>query len=334
MVKIVREAPRDSFSRKIDYMRVSVTDKCNLRCRYCMPEEGIDNIPHDDIMCFEEIELLVKAAVGIGFKKVRITGGEPLVRRDITTLIKMVRAVHGLNDLSLTTNGVLLSEMARSLKESGIDRVNISLDTLRPERFKEITRRDDFLRVISGVDEALGVGMDPVKINVVVIRDFNDDEIMDFVELTRERPLSVRFIEYMPVSSLGKWSRSKLISSSELMDSIKQGYELIPLEEKNGAGPSQDYTIPGYRGTVGFITPVTRHFCEECNRIRVTADGRIRSCLFSDDENYILPLLREGRGLKEIGDFILNSLETKPYCHNIDSIQFKSCQRSMSKIGG
>ncbi len=326
--------PRDSYQRKIDYMRVSVTDRCNLRGYYCMPEEGMPLVSHNDIMSFEEIELLIRAAISIGFTKVRITGGEPLVRRGIVDLIGKINKIDGLNDLSLTTNGVLLEELAVDLKEAGINRINISLDTLRRERFKKITRMDSFDRVLKGIDAVLSVGMSPVKINVVLIKGVNDDEVMDFVEMTREQYLSVRFIEFMPASETGDWNDKKVISSSTLITEIEKKYPLTIVEEKLGAGPSVNYRVAGFKGTIGFITPVTSHFCEECNRIRVTADGKIRSCLFSDKESYILPLLREEKEITEIGDFILKSLETKPKCHNINGVKFRSCQRSMSKIGG
>jgi len=327
-------APKDNFLRKIDYLRVSVTDRCNLRCSYCMPEDGVPNIPHSSIMSFEDIELLVRSAISIGFTKVRLTGGEPLVRKGICDLVRIISRIEGLNDLSLTTNGVLLSETAKELKDAGLDRVNISLDTLKPDRFYEITRRDLFNKVIEGIDAALEARLDPVKINVVLIRGTNDDEIEDFVEITRERPLSVRFIEFMPISHMSEWTRKKVIPSSDLKSEIQKRYQLIPLPEKKGSGPSEDYQVKGFSGSVGFITPVTESFCEKCNRIRVTSDGRIRSCLFSDNEHDILPLLRGGKDIEEIADFIRKSISKKPMCHDIDSVQFRSCQSSMSKIGG
>jgi cyclic pyranopterin phosphate synthase len=327
-------APQDNFNRKIDYLRVSVTDRCNLRCRYCIPEEGIPNVPHSSIMRFEEIELLIRAAISIGFTKVRLTGGEPLVRKGICELVRIIRQIEGLNDLPLTTNGVLLSETAKELKDAGLDRVNISLDTLRPEKFYEITRRDLFHKVIEGIDAAINAQLEPVKINVVLIRGFNDDEVEDFVEITRKKPLSVRFIEFMPISHMSEWTRKKVISSSDLKSRIQKKYELIQIPEKKVAGPSEDYRVKGFSGSVGFITPVTESFCEKCNRIRVTSNGRIRSCLFSDEEHNVLPLLRDKRDIEEIADFIKNSISKKPRCHDIDSIQFRSCQLSMSKIGG
>jgi cyclic pyranopterin phosphate synthase len=324
----------DGYARTIDYLRISVTDRCNLRCRYCMPEEGIPTISHDSIMRYEEITLLVRAAASIGFTKVRLTGGEPLVRRGLTDLIESIGAVEGISDLSLTTNGVLLAEEAPRLKAAGIGRINISLDTLKPDRFLAITRRDLFGRVTAGIDAALGTGMDPVKINVVVMRGVNDDEIMDFALLTRDRPLAVRFIEFMPITARNGWEPAKVVPSAEVLSLIRKRYPIEQEAETRGGGPSTDLKIDGFAGTVGFISPVSSHFCDRCNRLRVTADGRIRGCLFSDDESAILPILREGRPVEEIAAFLKEAVTKKPRAHAINDGRFKSCQRAMSAIGG
>jgi cyclic pyranopterin phosphate synthase len=324
----------DGYARTIDYLRISVTDRCNLRCRYCMPEEGIPTISHDSIMRYEEITLLVRAAASIGFTKVRLTGGEPLVRRDLTDLIESIGAVEGISDVSLTTNGVLLAEEAPRLKAAGIGRINISLDTLKPDRFLAITRRDLFGRVTAGIDAALGAGMDPVKINVVVMRGVNDDEIMDFALLTRDRPLAVRFIEFMPITARNGWEPAKVVPSAEVLSLIRKRYTIEQEAETRGGGPSTDLKIDGFAGTVGFISPVSSHFCDRCNRLRVTADGRIRGCLFSDDESAILPILREGRPIEEIAAFLKEAVTKKPRAHAINDGRFKSCQRAMSAIGG
>jgi len=332
--RLDKSAPRDGFARTIDYLRLSVTDRCNLRCRYCMPEEGVDRISHDKVMRFEEIVTLIRAAANVGFQKIRLTGGEPLVRRDITKLVRMIRDIEGITDLSMTTNGVLLEEKAQELYTAGIQRVNISLDTLVKEKFLQVTRRDEFNAVMRGIDAALSVGMHPVKINVVLIRDFNDDEIFDFIELTRGRPLSVRFIEYMPTNGAQAWNTDMIVPMDELLSTLSTRYEIDKLDKRSGAGPSVDFKIPGFSGTLGFITPVSSHFCDRCNRIRVTSDGRIRSCLFSDDEAHILALLRGGKDLTVIGDFILDVLKNKPKRHSITSGRIRTCQRSMSEIGG
>ncbi len=315
-------------------MRISVTDRCNLRCRYCMPEQGVTAVSHDLIMRYEEIEMLVRAAVTIGFKKIRLTGGEPLVRKGITRLITTLKKIEGISDLSLTTNGVLLSDMAHQLKEAGIGRINISLDTLRPDRFFTITRRDHFKDVIDGIDAALNAGMDPVKINVVLMRGVNDDEIMDFVLLTRDRPLCVRFIEFMPTTGETAWDRARVVPSDQVLSEIKKRYTITEVDQKTGAGPSTDFRIAGFAGTVGFISPISRHFCDRCNRLRVTADGRVRGCLFSDDEMYLLPILRGTRDISEIADFIRKAIAHKPSAHNINDARFKNCQRAMTSIGG
>jgi cyclic pyranopterin phosphate synthase len=329
-----KSGPVDRYARTIDYLRISVTDRCNLRCRYCMPEEGVPSVPHDSIMRYEEIVLLVRAAASIGFTRVRLTGGEPLVRKGLTGLIESLRAVEGIADLSLTTNGVLLAEAAHELREAGIDRVNVSLDTLRRDRFAEITRRDLFDQVTAGIDKALEVGMDPVKINVVVIRGVNDDEILDFALLTRDRPLSVRFIEFMPVAAENGWEPARVVPTAEVLSLIRNRYTIREVTDRRGSGPSTDISIDGFVGTIGFISPVSRHFCDRCNRLRVTSDGRIRGCLFSDDELYILPALRKGAPLAEIADLLKSAVAQKPPAHTINDRRFKSCQRSMSAIGG
>lgn len=309
-----------------------MTDRCNLRCRYCMPEQGIEEIAHDLIMRYEEIELFVRAAASIGFSKVRLTGGEPLVRKGITNLVGALKKIEGVNDLSLTTNGVLLFDMAEGLRAAGINRINISLDTLKPERFFKITRRDLFDRVIAGIDAALAAGMDPVKINVVLMRGINDDEIMDFVALAADRPLSVRFIEFMPARD--DWDGTRVMPSVEVLSQLRKRYTMVSTGKEAGGGPSDDYRIDGFVGTVGFISPISRHFCDGCNRLRLTADGMIRGCLFSDDELYILPFLRAGKDIEEIAGYIKQAVAHKPRAHAINDIRFRSCQRSMSAIGG
>jgi GTP 3',8-cyclase len=324
----------DGYARTIDYLRISVTDRCNLRCRYCMPEEGVPSVSHDRIMRYEEIKLLVRAAASLGFTKVRLTGGEPLVRKGLVGLIESIAAIDGIRDLSLTTNGVLLAEETPRLMEAGIGRINISLDTLRPDRFLAITRRDLFDRVIAGIDAALAAGMDPVKINVVIMRGVNDDEIMDFVLLAKDRPLTVRFIEFMPVTAQNGWEPGMVVPTAEVLSRIRNRYTIDMGAETRGAGPSTDVRIDGFAGTVGFISPVTSHFCDRCNRLRVTADGKIRNCLFSDDESPVLPLLREGRPMEEIADFLKRAVTGKPREHTINDGRFKNCQRAMSAIGG
>jgi len=299
-----------------------------------MPEEGVSSLSHDAIMRYEEITRLVRAAASLGFTKVRITGGEPLIRKGLTGLIESLHSVEGISDLSLTTNGVLLQEEAPRLAAAGIGRINISLDTLRPERFRTITRRDLFDRVRKGIDAALAAGMDPVKINVVVMRGVNDDEIIDFVRLTEAMPLTVRFIEFMPTTAENGWEPARVVPSMEVLSLIRNRYTIEETAGSTGGGPSINMRVSGFAGNVGFISPISGHFCDRCNRLRVTADGRIRGCLFSDDESAVLPILREGRPVAEIADFLRSAVLNKPRAHTINDGRFKSCQRAMSAIGG
>jgi cyclic pyranopterin phosphate synthase len=332
--KTAQNGVRDAYGRTIDYLRISVTDRCNLRCRYCMPEEGVPSVPHDRIMRYEQITLLVRAAASLGFSKIRLTGGEPLVRKGLTGLIKSLAAVPGISDLSLTTNGVLLSEQAAGLKEAGIERVNISLDTLSRDRFHAITRRDLFDRVIAGIDAAVAAGMSPIKINVVIMRGVNDDEIIDFALLTKDRPLSVRFIEFMPTTAENGWEPARVVPSEEVLSHIRKRYTIEETVVTRGGGPSTNLRIEGFAGTIGLISSMSGHFCDRCNRLRVTADGRIRGCLFSDDESFILPLLREGGSVEEIADFLKGAVAGKPRSHAVGDSRFRTCQRPMSAIGG
>jgi cyclic pyranopterin phosphate synthase len=274
----------DSFNRKIDYMRISISDRCNLRCRYCMPDEGIELIPHDSILTFEEIIRVVQVFAASGISKIRLTGGEPLVRRGMVDLIRRLAQIQGIKYLSLTTNGLLLEPFAESLLAAGLKRINISLDSLRPERFYHITRRDAFHQVWAGIEKSLEMGFRPVKLNVVAIKGFNDDEIIDFARLTIKRPLHVRFIEYMPSGEGQAWKPEDVLTIDQIRAEIEN---CMPLSEENSAsqnGPAITYRWRGAKGRIGFISPVSRHFCEACNRLRLTSDGKLRPCLFSDDE--------------------------------------------------
>jgi cyclic pyranopterin phosphate synthase len=324
----------DNFNRKIEYLRISITDRCNLRCRYCMPEEGIDLIPHDGLLTFEEIVRLVEVFAKSGISKVRLTGGEPLVRKGVVTLISRLGQIQGIGDLSLTTNGVLLESFAESLYKAGLKRINISLDTLKPERFHHITHRDIFHRVWSGVEECLRVGLDPVKLNVVAIRGFNNDEIIDFARLTMERPLHVRFIEYMPSGNGQVWKAEDVFTIDKIKEIIE---DFLPLPEESlesRNGPATTYRWKGAMGSIGFISPVSRHFCMWCNRLRLTSDGKLRSCLFSDDEIDLREYLRNGCKDGELRDLLALALKKKPQGHAINTYYFKKCQRNMSSIGG
>ncbi|MGI6484786.1 MAG: GTP 3',8-cyclase MoaA [Thermoanaerobacterales bacterium] len=321
---------RDAIGRDINYLRISITDRCNFRCIYCMPEEGVPDKSHSDILRLEEIIQFVKAVLPLGINKIRITGGEPLVRKGVVDFISNVKSIGGIGDLSMTTNASLLSPIARDLKSAGLDRVNISLDSLRSERFKMITRRDMLSDVFEGIDSAIKADLTPVKVNCVVMRGFNDDEIGDFVNLTRDYPVYVRFIELMPLGE------SVLDERFVSVEEIKQHIDL-ELEETNvsaGAGPARYYKVRGAAGAVGFITPISKHFCSSCNRVRLTADGKLKPCLESDIEIDIKNALRENKGKKELQRLFKEALMCKPVCHHMNSHKTAEHTRMMWQIGG
>jgi len=324
----------DPYKRKINYLRISVTDRCNLRCRYCMPEEGIPLISHQDILTYEEMLRIVRVFASEGISKVRLTGGEPLVRKGIVDFISRLSQIEEIKDLSLTTNGLLLKDLADVLKHAGLKRVNISLDSLKRERFHQITRRDDFERVWSGIEEALRVGLTPIKINMVAIRGVNDDEIEAFARLTLHLPVTVRYIEYMPSGNGEDWKKSDLLTTPQIKSRLEKVGSLICITSDPWDGPAKRFRIEGAMGEIGLIGAVSSHFCEECNRIRLTPDGKIRTCLFSDDEIDVREILRNGGTDQDLKDRLLVALRTKPERHHINSHQFKKCQRNMSAIGG
>lgn len=333
---------KDGHGRKIDYLRISLTDRCNLRCIYCMPEEGIDLISHFDVLRIEEIERIVRVATRIGIKSVRLTGGEPTVRRGVVDLVRSLSSMPEIENVSMTTNGILLPSMAAELKEAGLSRVNISLDTLDREQYARITRRDRLPDTLAGIDAALAAGLDPVKINAVTVRSLNQD-FLAFAKLSIDRPLHVRFIEYMPVGeSTGSdgtgWGKQDVVPSDELIATInaraaEQG--LPPLKGRDGDGkpigwgPARYYAFPGALGTVGVISPLSRHFCSECNRLRLTADGKLRPCLFSDREFDVRGALRE-EGEEAVYREFLKAIGEKPDEHH-DKV---GTERGMSQIGG
>jgi cyclic pyranopterin phosphate synthase len=325
----------DNNNRRINYLRLSITDRCNLRCIYCMPEEGIDFLDHKDILRYEEILRVVRLSVKKGIRKVRLTGGEPLVRKGFIDFLKRLNQVDGLEEITLTTNGVLLKEYAGEIKKSGIHRVNISLDSLKPERFFSITGRDLFDKVWEGIKESELQGFNPIKINVVAIKGINDDEILDFARLTLEKPYHVRFIEHMPIGDNNNWSSEKFISILDIFNRIQTIDELKPIERKNGLdGPAQNYMLKGAKGTIGLIGALSNHFCAICNRLRLTADGHLRSCLFSDNEIDIRSPLRNGEDDDVLLELLNKSIMEKPERHNLNKLGQRSCIRLMSSIGG
>lgn len=323
----------DNNNRIINYLRLSVTDKCNLRCIYCMSEEGVEFMPHAEILTYEEMLVIIKLCIQKGIRKLRLTGGEPLIRKGVIDFIKKVSELDGLEEVTLTTNGVYLKEFAHSLRQSGIYRINVSMDTLRPDRFFNITRRDLFDRVREGIEEAELTGLNPIKINVVIMKGVNDDEILDFAQLTYSKPYHVRFIELMPVGDPEKWTPHRFISTREVFDKISTLGKIIPVSSDPLAGPARRFTLEGSKGEIGLIGALSYHFCENCNRLRLTADGKLRGCLFSDSETDIKEPLRNGAN-EYILKLIEETIQNKPRSHGQAVWQPRKCSRSMNGIGG
>ncbi|MDD5169442.1 MAG: GTP 3',8-cyclase MoaA [Syntrophales bacterium] len=328
----------DQYNRDINYLRVSVTDRCNLRCKYCMPKEGLSQIGHNDILRYEEMLRVIRCCVRLGISKVRITGGEPLVRRGIVDFIARLKSVPGLTDISLTTNGILLKQYAADLFAAGMNRINISLDSLNAEKYAVITRGGDLHTVLSGIREADRVGFAPIKINTVAIKGFNDDEILAFARHTLDKPYQIRFIELMPLGNVGSDNNDNYLSNKMVMDVISRAY---PLEEVNGEknkvdGPARLYRIAGGRGIIGFISPVSQHFCRTCNRLRLTADGHLRACLLLDEEVDLKKPLRNGCSDNELEDLIRQAITKKPWGHTMikDQRHLRKCVKEMATIGG
>ncbi len=327
----------DAYNRPISYLRISVTDRCNLRCIYCMPPEGVPWRPHEEILRYEEIETIVRAAAEIGISKIRLTGGEPLVRPGIVELVRMLARIPGIDDLAMTTNGILLADYADELAAAGLRRVNVSLDTLRPERFHAITRLGRLEDVLAGMEAARRAGLTPVKINTVVMRGMNDDEVVELARKTMEEGWNLRFIELMPVGNgvlaEGGW-RERVVTAREIRGRVEAALgKLEPAKKAAGSGPARCYRLPGARGTLGFITPVSEHFCYHCNRLRLTADGQLRPCLLSDLEVDLRTPLRNGAGVADIKHLLLHGIAVKPLEHHLDRLQ-KPEKRVMSEIGG
>lgn len=313
----------DTLGRKITYLRLSVTDLCDLRCIYCMPEHGVPKRAHSEICSLEELCDMAAAAVSLGVRKVRITGGEPLVRRGVVSLCRMLRALPGLEELCLTTNGVRLPELAAPLREAGVDRLNISLDTLRPERYRSITRIGELSSVLRGLDAAEAAGFSHTKLNCVLMGGVNDDEIEDFVRLTQAHPLSVRFIELMPMGACAKWEKARFLPAGAVLDRVP---ELVPAGTD---GVSRLYRIPGAAGTVGLIEPMSHAFCAECSRIRITADGKLKPCLHADTEIALRGLHGEA-----LLDAIRQGIARKPERHALMRGGESHAGRCMNEIGG
>ncbi len=311
----------DPFGREITYLRISVTDRCNLRCTYCMPDHAY-HVDREEVLTFEEIDRLVGAAVSLGWRKVRLTGGEPLARRDLPRLVEMLgrrkRAENGkpvLSELVMTTNGILLARHAEALKRGGLDRVNVSLDTLVRERFREITGFDKLAEVQEGIEAAVAAGLAPVKINTVLIRGTTEEELFDFVELARTRPVDVRFIEFMPFAA-NAWSLDQLLPSAELRERVAGRHPLVPVDPPADGGPARTWTAPGWEGRVSFISPISdRNFCSRCNRVRLTSEGMLRGCLLNENEIDFRAALRAGAGPGELAALLVKAVGLKPEEH-------------------
>ncbi len=322
----------DGFNRRINYLRISVTDRCNLRCCYCMPLQGVDLLSSDQVLNYEELLRIARLAVAGGISKIRVTGGEPLVRKGLVEFISRLSEMEGVRDLGLTTNGLLLEEYARRLHKAGLRRVNVSLDSLRPGRYAQITRQGSLEKVFAGIHAARAAGLDPLKINMVVIRGLNHDEVLDFATLAREEELQVRFIEFMPVGEDEFWSRDKYMPSEEVKSLVEAKERLIPIDGKSG-GPAVMFRFQEGKGRIGFISPISRHFCGSCDRLRITADGKLRTCLFSDVEIDLKTPLRRGISDEELFNLLHHGTAAKPQGHSLSSTPHNA-NRYMSQIGG
>jgi cyclic pyranopterin phosphate synthase len=325
----------DTFGRVHDNLRISVTDRCNIRCFYCMPEDGVKFMPREEILHFEEIERFVRAAVRLGITKLRITGGEPLVRKDLPVLVRKLAAIPGVEDLALTTNGVLLAGLAPALYDAGLRRLNIHLDTLDRARFERITRRDDLSAVLNGIERSLALGFGPIKINAVSVKGLTEPDVAPLARYGRERGIEIRFIEFMPLDAQRLWDRGAVLMQDEVMAILER--EVAPLEAipvRDPRAPATEFRFADGVGEVGFISSVSRPFCLNCNRIRLTSDGKLRYCLFAIEEMDVKTLLRSGAADGEIAAAIRANVRAKWLGHEINSARFVPPPRPMYSIGG
>ena len=323
----------DSFGRVHDDLRISITDRCNLRCVYCMPEEGMTFLPRSQILSFEEITRVARVARDLGVTAIRVTGGEPLVRKDAVELVRQLASL-GFDDLAMTTNGTGFTRLAPELAGAGLRRVNISCDSLRPERFAQIRRRGVLQVVLDAMDAAEAAGLRPVKVNVVVMAGVNDDEVIDFCAFAREHGRLVRFIEYMPLDADGHWDRTQVVAAEDLLARIATRWPLEAVETSNASAPAERYRFTDGRGEIGMVASVTRPFCGTCNRLRLTADGAIRNCLFSDDELSARDVMRGGGSDEDLALLLRRAVWGKLPGHGINDPGFLRPVRSMSMIGG
>ena len=324
----------DHYNRRITYLRVSVTDRCNLRCIYCVPVKDLTLLNHSDILNYEEILKVLQAGAKIGIEKVRLTGGEPLVRREFVHFVESVCQMSAFKEVSITTNGVHLKEKAQEIFDAGVRRINVSLDTLDPLKYAKITGRDYFDNVWEGLEEAEAVGFSPIKVNVVAIRGINDDELLDFAQLSRRKPYHIRFIEYMPIGHDNRWTPGKYISSDEIKSKLESLSPLHEIPHLMDDGPAKRCRFESAKGEIGFISALSHHFCSTCNRLRLTADGKLRPCLFAEDEVDIKTPLRSGCSQEDLRRVFQQAIAKKPKEHHDKISERVQSLRPMSAIGG
>lgn len=324
----------DTFGRVVTNLRISVTDRCNYRCTYCMPEEGMHWLQREKLLTYEEIVRLVRIFASLGVRKIRLTGGEPLMRKELWRLIAMLKPIPGIEDIALTTNGYFLKEQAYELAGAGLGRINVSLDALDPRLFYEMARRDYFQQTWDGIEAAERAGIKPIKLNVVLIRGLNDGEILKFAQLARTRPFIIRFIEFMPIGKDDGWTMEKVVATREVLETINQHYPLVPAPSDNGKTPAERFLFADGAGEIGCVSSVSQPFCADCDRVRVTSDGKFRTCLFSLVETDLRALLRNGASDEDIAETITAAVRKKEEGHLINRPGFVRPERTMSQIGG
>ena len=323
----------DSFGRRINYLRISLTDRCNFRCVYCMPEHGAHFAPREELLRDDELLRVVGAAAAVGFEKIRLTGGEPTIRRNLVELVAGIAATPGIREISMTTNGLKLAQQAEALKAAGLKRVNISIDSLDADKFRSMTRGGDLRRVWAGIEAAEQAGFTPLKLNAVIVRGLNDDEICDLARLTVDRPWQFRFIEMMPLAGVGDYADASVVATTEIIARIEAEFGPLEFVGWFGSDPARTYRIPGGQGTLGFISSITQPFCATCNRMRLTADGKLHLCLLRDNELDLRDALRSGASDEEIQALIREAVYLKPWGHGLPE-GIKPTLRGMSELGG
>ena len=324
----------DGMGRTIVNLRISVTDRCNFRCTYCMPADNVEFMDRSNLLSFEEIKRVAQIVSRMGINRLRLTGGEPLMRKNLPALIKMLDEVDGIDDIAMTTNAYFLKDQAQSLKDAGLKRLNVSLDALDPDKFRDVNRRDCLQSVLDGLDTARKVGFKSIKINAVAVRNFSETEIMSLIEMGRSDGFEIRFIEFMPLDSDKVWERDKVLFGHEIVDMIKENYELVPIDNSLEIGPASEYNFADGKGKIGIITAVSNPFCDHCNRIRMTADGKLRTCLFSTEETNLKELIRSGATDEAIIETINQAVLVKEPGHKINLDDFERPTRAMHAIGG